>query len=199
VLLFAGARGLLLGGTASAADLLKAPPAPAAVPMFGDFQDLDSDVNIRRGAFKIQENESPRPADRVNLTFNYYNSVDLGTKKIDVQRETLGFEKTFLDGNASLGARLPFFQNLDNKDDMGDITLIGKFAFLNDRMTGNVISGGIAITRRLEFFQWGLISRRMKKSTPRSCNRSWAGDGPSTAVFSCRGSLRWQSPRMTVT
>jgi hypothetical protein len=29
---------------------------------------------------------------------------------------------------------------------MGDITLIGKFAFYNDRTTGNVISGGVAIT-----------------------------------------------------
>src|SRR6202035_5204349 len=58
--------GLLAAGVASAADLkLKAPPPPPpapavdAVPMFGDFQLIDSDTNIRRGAFKIEENESP--------------------------------------------------------------------------------------------------------------------------------------------
>jgi hypothetical protein len=146
---------LLAAGLACAADLkLKAPPvralppAPAAdaIPMFGDFQDLDSDTNVRRGAFKIQENESPRPMDRVYFNYNFYSGVDLGSKKVDIQRETFGFEKTVLDGNASLGIRVPIFQNLDSKDDIGDITLIGKYAFFNDRTTGNVISGGVAVT-----------------------------------------------------
>jgi hypothetical protein len=154
---------LLAGGAASAADLkLKAPvrslpPAPEAdaVPMFGDFQDLDSDVNVRRGAFKIQENESPRPMDRVYFNYNYYSGVDLGTKKVDIQRETFGVEKTFFDGNASIGIRVPLFQNLDSKDDIGDITLIGKYAFYNDRTTGNVISGGLAITPPTGNFSMG--------------------------------------------
>jgi hypothetical protein len=152
--LIAGALwSLLAGGAASAADLkLKAPPPPPpapavdAIPMFGDFQLLDSDTNVRRGAFKIQENESPRPMDRVYFNYNYYSGVDLGTKKVDLQRETVGFERTFFDGNASVGIRLPFFQNLDSKDGVGDVTLIGKYAFFNDRQTGDVISGGVAVT-----------------------------------------------------
>jgi hypothetical protein len=159
-----GAGCLLAAALASAADLkLKAPPvralppAPAAdaIPMFGDFQDLDSDTNVRRGAFKIQENESPRPMDRVYFNYNFYSNVDLGSKKVDVQRETFGFEKTFLDGNASLGIRVPFFQSLDSKDDIGDITLIGKYAFFNDRATGNVISGGVAVTPPTGNFSMG--------------------------------------------
>jgi hypothetical protein len=152
--LLAGALcSLLAAGTASAADLkLKAPPPPPpapavdAVPMFGDFQLIDSDTNIRRGAFKIEENESPRPMDRVYFNYNYYSGVDTGSQKVNVQRETIGFEKTFLDGNASIGVRLPFFQNLDAKDDTGDVTLIGKYAFYNDRKTGDVISAGVAVT-----------------------------------------------------
>ncbi len=171
--LMAGAAWVLLaGGLAPAADLrLKAPPArdlppvPSvdAIPMFGDFQDLDSDTNVRRGGFKIQENESPRPIDRVYFNYNYYSGVDVGTKKVDVQRETFGFEKTLLGGNASVGIRVPFFQNLDAKDDIGDITLIGKYAFLNDPRTGNVISGGLAITPPTGNFSMGFDFTKNEK------------------------------------
>ena len=29
---------------------------------------------------------------------------------------------------------------------LGDVTIIGKYAFINDRITGNVLSGGLAVT-----------------------------------------------------
>jgi hypothetical protein len=169
--LLAGALCSLLAiATASAADLkLKAPPPPPpapavdAVPMFGDFQLIDSDTAIRRGAFKIQENESPRPMDRVYFNYNYYSGVDTGSQKVNVKRETIGFEKTFLDGNASIGVRLPFFQNLDAKDDTGDVTLIGKYAFYNDRKTGDVISAGVAITPPTGNFSLGFDITQAEK------------------------------------
>ena len=73
----------LASGGVSAADIpLKAPalaPVPywfPDVPMFGDLILIDTPVNINRGAFKIAENESPRPADRV-----YFNNVDSGSVK----------------------------------------------------------------------------------------------------------------------
>src|SRR5439155_99725 len=49
-----------------------------------------------RGAFKIEENESPRPLDRVFVSYNYFNSVGLpGTPSYDLHREVAGFEKAF--------------------------------------------------------------------------------------------------------
>jgi hypothetical protein len=110
----------------------------------------------RRGAFKITENESPRPQDRVFGTYNFYYDVGgsfnagTGLPRTDVNRETVGFEKTFLGGNASLGMRLPILQVEGDssvaRSDIGDLSIIGKYALLNDRETGNVLSGGLVLT-----------------------------------------------------
>jgi hypothetical protein len=101
-------------------------------------------VPVARGAFKITENESPRPQDRVSGAYNFYNNVN---SVIDVHRETVAVEKTFLDGNASVGLRLPFFQAHQpgkNDSDVGDLTAILKYAFVNSDDT--VLSGGLAVT-----------------------------------------------------
>src|SRR5262249_27765502 len=66
-------------------------------------------------AFKIAEHESADRVDRVYLGFNFFNDVDASLNRhfaSDVRdqrvyRETFGLEKTFLDGRASLGLRLP--------------------------------------------------------------------------------------------
>ena len=58
-------------------------------------------------AFKVAENESPLPMDRLFVTYNFYGRV-LGTQ--DIHRETVGVEKTIFGDRASLGLRLPFFQ-----------------------------------------------------------------------------------------
>jgi hypothetical protein len=91
--------------------------------------------------------------DRAYVTYNYFYDVDQSNRfgsRTDVHRQTLGLEKTFLDGNASLGARLPFIQSVGNsatdQAGVGDLTLISKYAFINDLDTGNVLSGGLAIT-----------------------------------------------------
>jgi len=106
-----------------------------------------------RSAFKITENESPLPQDRVFFNYNYYNNVDRvlpGAPTSDLNRETIGFEKTFLDGNASVGLRVPFLQlsggeGLDDSH-IDDISLLFKYAFINNRATGNVLSGGLVLT-----------------------------------------------------
>jgi hypothetical protein len=115
------------------------------------------------GSFKISENESPRPVDRVFFNYNYFNNVNLGESnsvpgqtgagslsQVDVHRETIGFEKTFLDGNASIGMRLPFTELAGDGDlahsQIDDLTIITKFAFLNDTETGDVLSGGLVVT-----------------------------------------------------
>ena len=107
-----------------------------------------------RGTFKIADNESPRPVDRVFINYNFFDNVfgslNPGLPRTDLHRETIGFEKTFLDRNASFGVRLPFIQlaGSDRVDDslVGDLTFILKYAAINDPQTGNVLSGGLALT-----------------------------------------------------
>ncbi len=103
---------------------------------------------------KIVENESAAPQDRWYTTYNYYDDVDRklnpAPSQENVHREIFGFEKTFLDGNASIGMRLPFYEeygdDVGNRGLIGDLNIILKYAFLNDRETGNVASGGIVVT-----------------------------------------------------
>jgi hypothetical protein len=108
-----------------------------------------------RSAFKITENESPRPEDRVYLTYNYYNNVDRtftgpGVPQSDLHREMFGLERTFLDGNASIGLRVPFLeltggQGIDQQE-LDDISVIFKYAFAYNRQNGDVLSGGMVLT-----------------------------------------------------
>ncbi len=70
---------------------------------------------------------------------------------VDLHREVFGMEKTFLDGRASVEVRLPLLQQIGSMDDfrsahLGDITILGKYAFLLNRETGKVVSGGLAVT-----------------------------------------------------
>src|SRR5262249_40263510 len=107
-----------------------------------------------RGAFKITENESPRPQDRVYVTYNGYSNINpgmnMGQGQENVHREVLGFETTFLNGDASIGMRLPFAEITGDPQvrhqDIGDLTTVFKYAFVNDCDTGNVLSGGLVLT-----------------------------------------------------
>lgn len=109
-------------------------------------------AGIARGGFKIAENNSPRPLDRIYLGYNYYHNVYGGLipNAPDVHRETIGFEKTFFDGDASFGMRLPFVQITGDgsigENDIGNLTMFFKYAFLNDLDTGNILSAGLAVT-----------------------------------------------------
>jgi hypothetical protein len=111
---------------------------------------------VARGAFKIADNESPRPQDRVFAFYNYFNDVNpsatrtAGLGQTDVHREVAGFEKTFLDGDASIGLRAPVVQvaadpSIDHQG-FGDLSVVFKYALLNDRQTGNVFSLGMVVT-----------------------------------------------------
>ncbi len=134
-----------------------------------------------RGDFKVAENESPRPADRVFFDYNYYSNVtgpgtsssvphlDTTTTtingnpakvstltpgvpnlRIDLHREVVGFEKTFLGGDASIEMRAPVVEQVGpdaiGGSDFGDVTVVLKYAFLNDRVSGDVLSAGLAVT-----------------------------------------------------
>jgi hypothetical protein len=109
---------------------------------------------VARSAFKITENESPMPQDRVFAFYNYFNdanvSMNSGLARTDVHREVAGFEKTFLDGDASIGLRAPVVQVYGDPSvahqDFGDISIVLKYAFLRDKQSGDVLSAGIVMT-----------------------------------------------------
>jgi hypothetical protein len=147
------------------------------------------DPVVARGDFKIGENESPRPQDRVFINYNYFQGVQgteafspatttagpggiftttlpdgqivttsdtitqgllLPANRVNVHRETVGFEKTLFDGNASIGLRAPIVEQ-DRDDgisatDFGDLSVIFKYALINGVESGNVLSVGLAVT-----------------------------------------------------
>jgi len=146
-------------------------------------------VASRAGSgFKIGDNESPRPMDRISFTYNGYINNRTGAvpslsqagpttvvrnpdtvdttissistvqgapgSNIDIHRGMFAFEKTFLDGNASVGIRLPIFGTNGNNDSdsgfvgsaFGDMSLIAKLALINDPQTNNVLSTGLVLT-----------------------------------------------------
>jgi hypothetical protein len=132
------------------------------------------------GNFKVAENQTPMPTDRGYLTYNYYNGVrgpgsssdtpqftsqstivngvpatvtsvgPGGPPAIDLHRQTFGFEKTFLDGYASIGMRLPFAQVQGDgslgQQDIGDMSWLFNYALYRDTATGSVLSAGIMAT-----------------------------------------------------
>lgn len=112
--------------------------------------------------FKIADNQSPRPQDRVFFTFNYFNSLNVDLNKrlgntyynMNIYRELFGFEKTFLDGLASLGIRVPVnsitadspVRGLGGtRTSFGNITVFGKYVLWQDAKS-NLISTGLAVT-----------------------------------------------------
>lgn len=101
----------------------------------------------RYSSVKLTENNSPRPQDRVSIAYNFYDNINGST--IDIHRETIHLEKTFAGGNASVELRLPFLQwtyTGGAYQRIGDLTMIGKYAFYNDLSTGDLISGGAGLT-----------------------------------------------------
>jgi hypothetical protein len=91
-----------------------------------------------------------------NFTFQGQNFVaqvlvpGVAPPRLDVNRETVGFEKTFFDGVFSLGMRVPIFQQNGaeafHDAEAGDLTFIAKVAPYIDRETGSGISLGLAVT-----------------------------------------------------
>jgi hypothetical protein len=107
--------------------------------------------------FKISDNESPRPVDRVFFTYNYFDGVNRSANpsdfpRIGLNQGLIGFEKTFLNGDASFGMRMPYLELNHGSDlgvndsQVGDLSMILKLAWINDRSTGNVLSSGIVAT-----------------------------------------------------
>jgi hypothetical protein len=71
------------------------------------------------GRQKMSEDTSPIPRDRLIFDYDYFNGATLTPGGIDVHRIVVGFEKTFLDGRASIEVRLPFASTLDSTSTLG--------------------------------------------------------------------------------
>ena len=144
------------------------------------YQDSTTILGSRYNGILITDNDSPRPTDRAYFGYNYYNGINPATNsgldRIDMHRQTVGFEKTFLGGDASFGMRLPFIQTYGPRSgstnasapftvgpngetittvgvvafpgtlggqqvrrNIGDLSLLFKYAFMNDRATGDLM------------------------------------------------------------
>ncbi len=128
------------------------------VPVFGDVpvttaQSVLVPVPGRYSGVAITDNDSPRPTDRVYFNYSYYDGIgsqmNPGLGNITMNRPMLGFEKTFLNGDASVGLRLPFIQMNGppgvGADAVGDMSVLTKYAFVNDPY-GDVLSAGLIVT-----------------------------------------------------
>jgi hypothetical protein len=117
--------------------------------------------------FKIAENQSPRPQDRVFYSFNFYDDANAALNKrfdspvsgLRVYREIWGFEKTFDNGMGSIGFRLPLNTLSANSNirgvasnyggtstALGDLSIYTKYILKLDPATGSLISVGLLVT-----------------------------------------------------
>ncbi len=129
------------------------PPGTVFAP---EFADLGARVPLDfRGAFKITENDTPRPTTRVYASYYFYDQVSRGvggpnTPRIMVHQEVIGYEQAFLDNRFSVGLRLPYNQIVSprffNDTSLADLTLISKGVIWENRDTGDLLSGGLVVT-----------------------------------------------------
>ena len=112
-------------------------------------------LSTRYNGIKISDNESPAPQDRVSFSYNYYYGVNqslqpAGFPRVTGQRQVMGFEKTFLDGDISIGMRQPFVQiygdSIVNGQTTGDLSVIFKGRLWADPVTGDLLSAGMVVT-----------------------------------------------------
>jgi hypothetical protein len=119
-------------------------------------------------AFKISENQSPRPQDRFYFDFNFYNNVNKAAnafdgvpiKNMQAYRYLFGFEKTFDAGMGSFGLRFPInnltadpisrpgFQSLSTptRTAVGNLDVYAKYILKQNRQTGSLISAGLLVS-----------------------------------------------------
>ncbi|MDR3637627.1 MAG: hypothetical protein P4L84_27725 [Isosphaeraceae bacterium] len=142
----------LRANLAAAAGVPPVPPSP-----FAPQRNLGIALPWARG-FKIADNMSPRPMDRLFFTFNYFNNLDgsinsriaPGIGAMQAYRYLFGYERTFWDGNASIGIRLPLdtlsIGGRGTSTAVGNLTVFSKVILLQQQGTGNLLSGGLAVT-----------------------------------------------------
>jgi hypothetical protein len=140
--------------------LATGPPGPPPLPSPRAGAPVYSSVR----AFKISENQSPRPQDRVFFSFNYYNNLNDAINSHDLSPVTqmkayiynFGIEKTFNDGMGSVGLRLPLNNLTANSvgnvistptsTALGNLSIFAKYILCQNVRTGSLVSACWAIT-----------------------------------------------------
>ncbi len=129
------------------------------VPVFGNvsvpvFRQIQSIVAGRYSGIMITDNDSPRPTDRTYFGYSYYDGLGAATNPgfgdVTQNRQIFGFEKTVFNGNGSVGLRMPYVQvagpSGSGGSASGDLTALFKYALINNRETGNLLSVGLVVT-----------------------------------------------------
>jgi hypothetical protein len=105
--------------------------------------------------FKMADNTSPLPQDRLYLDYSFYGDVPINDPGVDVNSFAPGFEKTFFDGRMSFEMRAPMANTLDHNiyfdnttrtsvNELGDLGMAFKMLLVkNERFA---VSGGLAMT-----------------------------------------------------
>ena len=111
--------------------------------------------------YKMADNQSPRPQDRITFMFNFYDNVNpllnpgdsAALRRVRIYREFFGIEKTFLDQNASIGLRLPINTMTyggmapgagQTNTAVGDLVVYGKYILWQDQERRNLVTLGLA-------------------------------------------------------
>lgn len=134
----------------------------------GEVSEIDFTNPCVVRTFKIAENQSAVPQDRIIARYDYFN--DLGGMNSQLHRYVVGFEKTFCDARASIEMILPYYTavpgrigslatagpnstpvgtfggGLGAESDVGDLTTVFKYALWSNRETGRIIASGLAVT-----------------------------------------------------
>ncbi len=156
---FDGGQAVFTGSTSETTPATTPPPAADGIYFVNYSFSQQQNVLIPAGGggvavrrVKITENNNPLPQDRVFFNYNFFNNVPGGLN--DVNRYTLGIEKTFHDGIWSFDFRLPFAATLDADQtlgtlgargtELGNVVLIGKLLLLQSSQL--IWSAGSGVT-----------------------------------------------------
>jgi hypothetical protein len=143
------------------------PPFPPGPPPPTPSPRLASAVVPSVRGFKIAENQSPQPQDRVFFTMDYFNNLngalntrfDSPVNNMTAWRYIFGLEKTFDDGYGSVGVRLPldqlsasstisgnFARPGGTSTSLNDLSIFTKYILKVDPDTGSLLSVGLEMT-----------------------------------------------------
>ncbi len=91
--------------------------------------------------YKLSENNSPVPMDRVFFTYNAFADAvsDVNGNQLDVNRYLFGAEKTFANGLMSVTARIPIANGVDSQQFQDGGTLFQANEFGNLSLTGKAL------------------------------------------------------------
>ncbi len=130
------------------------------------------------GRTKVSDGNNPQPRDRIIFDYDYFNNAALSVGGFDVNRFSVGFEKTFFNRWASIELRVPFASTLRSniesnsangtRTEVGDIHVTLK-ALLVRGDTHNISTGaGLALptANKTRIFADGVEMLRIKNDTP---------------------------------